>query len=99
VPAGALADRVDNRRLLVWTNVLTAVTTGALAIAVVAGVANVWIVILWAIILGALMALANPAQSAILPQLIDMRAIASAVAYTSAAWSGMRIVGPFTVGI
>jgi MFS family permease len=99
VPAGALADRVDNRRLLVWSNVLTAIVTAALAVAVVFGVANVWIAILWAVILGTLMALANPAQSAILPQLIDMRAIASAVAYTSAAWSAMRIVGPFTVGI
>lgn len=99
VPAGALADRVDNRRLLVWSNVLTAIVTGALAVAVVLEVANVWIVVLWATVLGVLMALANPAQSAILPQLIDMRAIASAVAYTSAAWSGMRIVGPFLVGI
>lgn len=99
VPAGALADGVDNRRLLVWSNLLTAAVTAALAVAVVLDVANVWVAILWAVILGTLMALANPAQSAILPQLIDMRAIASAVAYTSAAWSGMRIIGPFTVGI
>ncbi|MBX7110712.1 MAG: MFS transporter [Dehalococcoidia bacterium] len=99
VPAGALADRVDNQKLLVWSSALTAVVTGALAVAVVLDVANVWIAVLWAAVLGALMALANPAQSAILPRLIDMRAIASAVAYTSAAWSGMRIVGPFAVGI
>lgn len=98
VPAGALADRVDNRRLLVWSSALTAVVTALLAVAVVLDVANVWVAILWAIVLGALMALANPAQSAILPRLIDMRSIASAVAYTSAAWSGMRIVGPFAVG-
>jgi MFS family permease len=99
VPAGALADRVDNQRLLVWSSALTALVTALLAVAVALDVANVWIAVLWAVILGALMALANPAQSAILPRLIDMRAITSAVAYTSAAWSGMRIVGPFAVGI
>lgn len=99
VPAGALADRVDNQRLLVWSSALTALVTAALGVAVVLDVANVWIAVLWAVVLGALMALANPAQSAILPRLIDMRAIASAVAYTSAAWSGMRIVGPFAVGV
>lgn len=99
IPAGALADRVDNRRLLVWTNFLMALATAALAVAVVSGVANVGIVIIWAVAVGILMALANPAQSAILPQLIDMRAIASAVAYTSAAWSGMRIGGPFLAGM
>ncbi len=99
VPAGALADRVDNRKLLVWSGMLTSLVTLALAIAVVLEVANVWIAVLWAVVMGALMALANPAQSAILPRLIDMRSIASAVAYTSAAWSAMRIVGPFLVGL
>lgn len=99
VPAGALADRVDNQRLLFWSSALTALVTAALGVAVVLDLATVWIAVLWAVIVGALIALANPAQSAILPRLIDMRAIASAVAYTSAAWSGMRIVGPFAVGI
>jgi MFS family permease len=99
VPAGALADRVDNRRLLVWSGALTSLITLALAVAVVFDLANVWIVIVWAVAMGTLMALANPAQSAIMPRLIDMRSIASAVAYTSGAWSGMRIVGPFLVGL
>lgn len=99
VPAGALADRVDNQRLLVWTSALIALATAALGVAVVFEVANVWVAVVWAVVLGVLMALANPAQSAIIPRLIDMRAIASAVAYTSAAWSGMRIIGPFAVGL
>lgn len=98
IPAGALADRVDNRKLLVLSGALMSVFTFALALAVVLDVANVWIAIGWAVMMGVLMALAGPAQSAILPRLIDMRAIASAVAYTNAAWSGMRIVGPFVVG-
>ncbi len=99
VPAGVLADRMDNRRLLVWSQALTALCTFAMAIAVVAGVANVWLVVTWAAVVGALMAIANPAQNAILPRLIEMRAIASAVAYTNGVWNVMRIVGPAAAGM
>jgi len=99
VPAGVLADRMDNRRLLVWSQALTAVCTLAMAMAVVAGLANVWLVVLWAAVVGSLMAIANPAQNAILPRLIEMREIASAVAYTNGVWNVMRIIGPAAAGM
>lgn len=99
VPAGLLADRVDGRRLLVWSQVLTAVLTLGLGGLVVSGQANVWWVVLWSMSTGALAALGNPAQNAMLPRLIEMRAIASAVAYTSAIWNAMGIVGPAAAGV
>lgn len=99
VPAGVMADRMDNRRLLVWSQALTAACTFAMAMAVVAGVANVWLVVIWAAVVGSLMAIANPAQNAILPRLIEMKAIASAVAYTNGVWNVMRIVGPAAAGM
>jgi len=99
VPAGVLADRFDNRRLIVWSQALTAVCTLAMALAVVAGVATVWLVVVWSVAVGSLMAIANPAQNAILPRLIEMRAIASAVAYTNGVWNVMRIVGPAAAGV
>jgi MFS family permease len=99
LPAGTLADRMDNKRLLVWSQGLTALFTLALALAVVLDVVNVWHVVAWSVVVGALMALGNPAQNAILPRLIEMRAIASAVAYTSAIWNSMRIIGPFIAGL
>jgi MFS family permease len=99
VPAGVLADRMDNRRLLVWSQGLTAVATFGLAGLVVAGLVNVWWVVVWSVVTGALAALGNPAQNAILPRLIEMRAVASAVAYTSAIWNGMRIIGPAAAGL
>jgi len=99
VPAGLLADRFDNRALLVWSQAATAACTLAMALAIVAGVANIWLVLAWSIVVGALLALATPAQNAILPRLIEMRAIASAVAYTNAVWNVMRIVGPAVAGL
>ena len=99
VPAGVIADRFDNRKVMVWSQALSALCMFVLAGLIWAELANVWIVVVWSIVVGSLMALANPAQNAILPRLIEMRAVASAVAYTSGIWNVMRIVGPAGAGL
>ena len=99
IPAGALADRIDNKRLLVWSQTLTALCMFGMAVLVVNGLVNVWMVVVWSIVVGSLMALGNPAQNAMLPRLIEMHAVASAVAYTNGIWNVMRIVGPAGAGL
>ncbi len=99
LPSGALADRVDNQRLLVLGRALTGIAHLALAIITVTGVVEIWMVLVWAAVTGALAALTNPAQNAILPRLIERSAMASAVAYNGAIWNGMRIIGPAAAGI
>ena len=99
VPAGIVADRFDTRRILVISQAATAQLTFLMATLVVAGLIDIWTVIAWNIIVGALAALANPAQGAILPRLIDMSVMASAVAFTSSVWNTMRIVGPAGAGV
>ena len=66
---------------------------------VVLDLVDLWIVVVWSLITGALAALVAPAQQAILPQLIDMRAVASAVAFNSSIWNTMRILGPAVAGV
>ena len=99
VPFGHLADQLDNRRLLIASSFASATLHFALALAVVTGVIELWMVIAWSFASGALNALMAPAQNAILPQLIDMRAIASAVAFNSAIWNSMRVIGPAAAGV
>jgi MFS family permease len=99
VPAGSLADRVDNRRLMIWSNSISGLFYLLLAILVATEVVELWMVIAWSLCTGALAASVAPAQQAILPQLIDMRAIASAVALNSSIWNSMRIVGPAAAGV
>lgn len=99
VPFGHLADRIDNRRILIGSSFLSAVLHFSLALAVVTGVVELWMVIVWSFASGALNALMAPAQNAILPQLIDMRVIASAVALNSAIWNSMRVIGPAAAGV
>lgn len=98
-PAGLLADRVDNKRLILLSQTSSAATDAALALLVLTGRAEPWMVVVWATVAGSLGALGNPSLNAILPRLIEMRAIASAVAYTSAIWNTMRILGPVGAGL
>jgi MFS family permease len=99
VPAGVVADRYEHRWILLVSQILTAALSLLLAVLILVGAVDVWILMAWAIAVGALAALALPAQSAILPRLIDMRAMASAVALTSSVWNTMRIVGPAAAGV
>jgi MFS family permease len=99
VPAGALADRMDSKRLLFWSQASTAAAMLAMALLIVTGLVNLWIVVIWSAAVGAMMSLGNPSQNAILPRLIDKEAIPSAVAYTSGIWNVMGIVGPALAGV
>lgn len=98
-PAGVLADRMDNRRLLLLSQTSSALVDAALAAIVLLGLAEPWMVVAWAVVAGSLGAVGNPSLNAILPRLIDLRVIASAVAYTSAIWNTMRILGPVGAGL
>ena len=99
VPAGILSDRYDTKAILVVSQAATAVLSFVLAFAILADAANIWFVIVWSVLVGALAALANPAQNAILPRLIEMKVMPSAVALNSSVWNTMAIVGPATAGI
>ncbi|MBW2282567.1 MAG: MFS transporter [Deltaproteobacteria bacterium] len=99
VPAGLLADRMDNQRLLAGGRGLTCLAHLALALLVVGEVVQVWMVLVWAGVTGVLAAVTNPAQNALLPRLIERPAMASAVALAAAIWNSMRIVGPATAGV
>jgi len=99
VPAGALADRMEHRRLLLLSQGALMLNYLLLATLIMTDVANIWHVIAWSVVTGALSAVGNPAQNAIIPRLIEMRAIASAVALMSAIWNGTRIIAPGLAGV
>ncbi|HJP40514.1 MAG TPA: MFS transporter [Dehalococcoidia bacterium] len=99
MPAGVLADRMDHRRLLVTSQASITLGTLLIALFVVVGAVELWMVIVWSVVNGSLMALATPAQSAILPRLVEMRSMVSAVAANSAIWNSMRILGPALAGV
>jgi MFS family permease len=97
--AGVLADRVDQRRLLVFTQALAAVFTAGLALSVSLGSVQFWQVLLAAFLVGTMSALSGPAYQALVSTLVPARALGNAIALNSAQFNLSRIFGPTLAGI
>lgn len=92
--AGALADRLDRRRLLIGWQLGAAalsLTLGALAFA---GAAPVQVVIAFGLALGVTSAFSVPAQQALVTQLVEEEDLTSAVALNSMTFNIARSAGP-----
>jgi MFS family permease len=68
---GAVADRMDRRRLMIGADAVRFVIVGALGIAIVAHVATIWLLYICAFLLGAGETLHVNAAQAILPALVE----------------------------
>ena len=97
--AGVLADSIDQRRLLLATQVGLALFAGTLAILVQADAILFWQILLLAVLAGIANALAGPAFQAIVPELVDRSALGNAIALNSVQFNLARIIGPAIAGI
>ena len=96
---GVLADRVDRRRLLLWTQSGTALLPLSLALLVSTHMIRVEHLIVAGLLTGAVQAFDQPARMALLPQLIEREELTNAIALQSMAWQGTRMIGPAIGGI
>ena len=87
--AGIVSDRYEHRKILAGCQGLTTALSLLLALGILQGLVNVWLLIAWAITVGCLAAVSTPALSAILPRLIEPHAMPSAVALVSSIWNTM----------
>ncbi len=92
--AGALADRVDRKRLMFLAHGTTALTLGALALLNAQGLLNATGVFVGIAITAASQMLANPARSALVPAVVPSRQLLAASATDSASQNVAAIVGP-----
>lgn len=97
--AGAVADRTDRRRLLLLTQGVMSVNASLLALATVAGVVNLWDVMLAAAVQSAAFAFDAPGRHSMLPRLVPPHALSSAIGLQSAAFNGAQVVGPLLAGL
>lgn len=91
---GVMADRVEQRRLIIITQGLTGAMLLVLAMLVTFGVVRVWHILAIAFASGILRAFDQPARQALFPRLIDRKDMMSAVALNSSIWQGTRIIAP-----
>jgi MFS family permease len=93
-PAGVLADRIDNRRLLLGTSAVSAGLALAFGFVVSTGNAQLWVIYLLTLLSGLVLAVERPAMQALLFQLVGRDNLPSAVAANSTIASVSRLVGP-----
>ena len=92
--AGAFADRVDRRRIVLITQSLLALQAVALALADLVDLLNVGVVYMLTLALGIVSAIDNPARRGFVIQLVDQHEISNAMSLNTATMTGSRIFGP-----
>ena len=95
---GALADRVNKRKLLIFTNFVGALSSLGLGLLVLAGNVKIWHVFFFALTLGIASALDAPIRQAFTSEIVGHSDIANAVSLNSANFNAGRLVGPALSG-
>ncbi|WP_432492176.1 MFS transporter [Kineococcus gypseus] len=97
--AGGLADRFSRRRLLVVTQVVTALLATATGVLVVTEHAALWHLYVLALLLGCVTALDGPARLTFAGQLVPEEDLPNAVALNAASFNAARLIGPAVAGL
>src|SRR5213078_1119276 len=96
---GVVADRVDKRRLIVWTQALQMLEALALAALVWAGRVTTWQVMVLAVFFGIVNAFDIPGRQAFIAELVGRDDLMNAIALNSSMFNAARIVGPAVAGV
>jgi MFS family permease len=99
LPAGALADMMDRRRLLLITQGWMVLASASLGLLTLTGVVGPWILLGLTFLLGLGAVMNDPAWQAITPEIVSSDQHAAAVAVNSAGFNVARAVGPALGGL
>ncbi|HVF51981.1 MAG TPA: MFS transporter [Actinomycetota bacterium] len=97
--AGVLADRFDKRKVLIWTNISSALLSLVLGILTVTDVVTLWMVIVIALLLGVATALDNPARQTFTLEMVGRERLTNAVSLNTATFTTARVIGPAVAGL
>jgi MFS family permease len=95
---GVMADKLNQRRLLILLQVLQAMVMASMAALAITEIINAWHIIAGAFVMSSLGAFENPARQAMFPMLVDKKAMTSAVSLNATIHPGTRILGPVVGG-
>ena len=97
--AGVVVDRLDNWRTVVVTQAVRMAIALTLAVIVLAGVVQVWMVYALAVATGVVLVLDAPSRQALTFRMVGRRELPNAVALNSSLFNAARIVGPGLGGL
>jgi MFS family permease len=96
---GAIADRLDKRRLLIVTQSFLLLLAAGLGALTLAGLVRLWIVVVTAFCSGAALSFDQPARSSLIPSLVPPADLMNAVSLQSIIFSGASTFGPAMAGV
>jgi MFS family permease len=96
---GVFADRIDRRRLLLYTQVVAGLAALGLAALVATHVVNRWMVLGFSFVTGCCMSLASPSYLALTYDLVGREDLPNAVAMNSTQFQLSRVLGPTLAGV
>jgi MFS family permease len=99
VPAGAVADIVDRRKLLLVTQGLMLAAALALGILTLSGATGPWTLLALTFALGLGSTMNRPAWQAIMPELVPKKELPGAIALNSMGFNLARSIGPALGGL
>lgn len=98
--AGVWVERLDRRRLLVWTQAAAAVQSLAMAVLTLAHRITLWEVVVLSALQGMINAFDAPARQSFLVQMVDdKKDLGNAIAINSSLNNSARLIGPAIAGL
>jgi MFS family permease len=94
LPAGAVGDAMDRRRLLVLLQIASALLSILLGISTELGLTTPALILVVSFLFGTVLAFSMPAFQAIVPDLVPRRELAPAVSLNSIGINVARVIGP-----
>lgn len=97
--AGVLADRVNNRKLIIVCECLYLISALGTGILAVAGIVNVWHIGVLLVVHGLSGAISNPSRQIFIHETVGKDKLMSAVSLTDSLYQSMTFVGPAIAGV
>ncbi len=96
---GLAADRLNRRKLLMATQTAMGLLALGLGLLTVSGLAQLWHVYVFALLLGCVAAFDAPARQTFVAELVSEAELANAVALNATSFHAARMVGPAVAGL
>jgi MFS family permease len=96
---GGVADRFDKRRLLLFTQSVSAGLAILLGVLTVTGIIQLWMIVILAFLNGTVLSFDQPARGALVPALVPPEHLMNAISLQSMVFNGASTLGPALAGV
>lgn len=96
---GVIVDRLDKQKLIIYTQAASLFLALVLGVLTLTGLINVWLVAVFAFLLGLVNAIDTPARQSLMIEMVGKEHMPSAIALNVGSFNSARVFGPAIAGI